>query len=254
MLACRLLGIRLGRAVVDPTGSGLVQVLPAVASRGASRHRYRSRNRCCLSARAVLAIPRREVGCMWGPVRQCPADVSWAGCVLPSRPSPRRGLSPPLSTLRDTTPHEMPVGSLPCLVPRLPRRAQEPLGLPTCFDASLPACHGLRTPADLPRLAIPVVRVLPSGAFKPSASATSLFDAVPALQGAQSPLRPTGCAVYASPILFAACTTTTPPWTQDSLRVGGYALPRQELAPCKRRQAFLGARTPRRRLQALDND
>src|SRR5439155_13081651 len=51
------------------------------------------------------------------------------------------------------------------------------------------------------------------------------FQAVPALQGARSPLRPTGYAVYASPILFVVSTTTTPPWTQDSLRVGGSPLP-----------------------------
>jgi hypothetical protein len=61
--------------------------------------------------------------------------------------------------------------SLPSWPRACTEREQEPLGLPKFFDASLPACHGLRTPADLHRLAIPVVRVLPSGAFKPSASA-----------------------------------------------------------------------------------
>ena len=45
----------------------------------------------------------------------------------------------------------------------LPAR-QEPLGRPKFFDASLPACHGLWTPADLPLLAVSEVRVLPSGA------------------------------------------------------------------------------------------
>ena len=48
-----------------------------------------------------------------------------------------------------------------------------------------------------------------------------LFEAVPALQGARSPLRPTGYSDYASSILFAVVDTTTPPWTQDSIRVGG---------------------------------
>src|SRR6266446_4999421 len=110
-------------------------------------------------------------------------------------------------------------------------RVQERLGLPKFFNASLPACHGLRTPADLHRLALTVVHVLPSGALKPSASAISLFEAVPALQGARSPLRPTGFSVYASPILFAACTTTTPPWAQDSIRVGGYPLPDRDFHP-----------------------
>ncbi len=41
---------------------------------------------------------------------------------------------------------------------------QELMGPPTFFDASLPACHGLRTPADLPVLAKTEVRVLPAGA------------------------------------------------------------------------------------------
>jgi hypothetical protein len=126
---------------------------------------------------------------------------------------------------------------LPCLRSCIPYTVacavQEPLGPPKCFDASLPACHGLRTPADLPFLAIPDGRVLPSGAFRPSASAMSLFEAVPALQGARSPLRPPGYSVYASPILFAASTTTTPPWTQDSLRVGGYPLPDRDFHPAR---------------------
>src|SRR5262245_2470451 len=64
---------------------------------------------------------------------------------------------------------------LPCLKSCIPYAiayaVQEPLGPPKFFDASLPACHGLRTPADLPLLASADGRVLPSGAFKPSASA-----------------------------------------------------------------------------------
>jgi len=51
---------------------------------------------------------------------------------------------------------------------------QERLGLPKFFDISLPACHGLRTPADLHNLAKSVALVLPSGAFKPSASAIAM--------------------------------------------------------------------------------
>jgi hypothetical protein len=50
---------------------------------------------------------------------------------------------------------------------------------------------------------------------------TRLVEAVPALQGARAPLRPPGFAVDASPTLFIVCLTTTPPWTQDALRVGG---------------------------------
>ena len=119
---------------------------------------------------------------------------------------------------------------------------QEPLGLPKFFDVSLPACHGLRTPADLPLLAKSDALVLPSGALKPSASATSHVEAVPALQGARSPLRPTGYSVYASPILFAVLPHDS---AMDArLDTGGWlALTRQGLSPCKRRQAYLGAMT-----------
>jgi len=53
-------------------------------------------------------------------------------------------------------------------------RSQERLGPPKFFHVSLPACHGLRTPADLPLLAKAEVRVLPSGALKPSASAIAM--------------------------------------------------------------------------------
>jgi hypothetical protein len=191
------------------------------------------------------------------PLHQGPAAVACAGCVLPSRPAPCRGLSPPPSTLRATTPPPQAVGC-PCdrtpppawawatagrrfqpwAVSGFPLRCRrscrpstdvfprpERLGLPTCCDASLPACHGLRTPAALHRLALPVGRVLPAGAFKPAASATSHGEAVPALQGARSPLRPPGYAVDASSLLFVVCTTTPPPWTPDALRVGGSPLP-----------------------------
>ena len=124
---------------------------------------------------------------------------------------------------------------LPCLRSYRPYtiifHRQERLGPPKFFDASLPACHGLRTPADLPLLAMSDGRVLPSGAFKPSASAASLFEAVPALQGTRLPLRPTGYSVYASSILFTALTA--PPWTQDSIRVGGSPLPDKDFHPAR---------------------
>ncbi len=57
---------------------------------------------------------------------------------------------------------------LPCLRSCRPDAAashrQERLGLPTCFAGSLPACHGLRTPADRPNLATSVALLVPSGA------------------------------------------------------------------------------------------
>ena len=84
------------------------------------------------------------------------------------------------------------------------------------------------------------------GSVKTLGIRNSLVEAVPALQGARSPLRPTGYSVYASPILFAVSSLTTPPWTQDSIRVGGYPLTRQGLSPCKRRQALAEAEAERK--------
>jgi hypothetical protein len=195
--------------------------------------------RASAQGQTLFAMARREVGsgCS-GPT--CPGCVSLPGCVLPSRPSPWGGLSPPRSPMRETTPRPHPVG-FPChrtsppawpvfshraevpawcrvrvapagpqeletLHRRVPR--QERLGPPTCCDVSLPACHGLRTPADLPLLARPDGHVWPAGACKPSASATSLCEAGPALQGPRLPLRPPGYAVDASSLL---CTALTAP-------------------------------------------
>src|SRR5215475_11638077 len=135
---------------------------------------------------------------------------------------------------------------LPCLRSCIPYAVacavQEPLGPPKFFDASLPACHGLRTPADRPYLAIPAGRVLPSGAFKPSASA----------KPCRSCTSTSGCAVTPAAyrilcLRFAHLVRRV--YHHDSamdarLDTGGWlALTRQGLAPCKRRQAFLGART-----------
>jgi hypothetical protein len=97
---------------------------------------------------------------------------------------------------------------LPCLKSCLPYivmgHGQERLGPPTCFDASLPACHGLRTPADLPILANTDALVLPAVCVQTRGGRTKrLCEAVPALQGARSPLRPPGFAVDAAPIVFA---------------------------------------------------
>ena len=103
---------------------------------------------------------------------------------------------------------------------------QERLGLPKCLCASLPACHGLRTPADLHILATTDALVLPSVCVNTLGVRTKrLFEAVPALQGARSPLRPPGCAVYASPLLCTVSALTTPPWPQDLRRVGGEPFP-----------------------------
>jgi len=136
---------------------------------------------------------------------------------------------------------------LPCLRSWRPYtnifHRQEHLGPPKFFDASLPACHDLRTPADLPLLALAEKPVWPSGAFKPSASAKPFRNCTSTA----------GCAVTpaASRIRcrrFAHLVRRV--YHHDSamgarLATGGWlALTRQGLSPCQRRQAFLGARTP----------
>ena len=70
------------------------------------------------------------------------------------------------------------------------------------------------------------------GACKPSASATRLFRSGPS---------PSGCAVTptASRMLcrrvahLVRRVTTTPPWTQDSLRVGGSLFPDRDFHPAR---------------------
>ena len=44
------------------------------------------------------------------PIRESPAQVSFAGCVLPSGPSPCTWLSHAQSTMPDKTPHAHPAG------------------------------------------------------------------------------------------------------------------------------------------------
>lgn len=57
------------------------------------------------------------------------------------------------------------------------------MGPPKCFDVSLPACHSLRTPADLHILAINGCFVLASGALKPWPSTTSAISKLFQLSG-----------------------------------------------------------------------
>jgi hypothetical protein len=114
-----------------------------------------------------------------------------------------------------------------------PSRSQERLGPPTFVNGSLPACHGRRTPADLHILALTDAAVWLAVCVKTLSVRTGPVQAVPALQGARSPLRPPGYAVDASSILFATRSLTTPPWTQDSIRVGGYPLPHRDFHPAR---------------------
>ena len=71
------------------------------------------------------------------------------------------------------------------------------MGFPEFYDASLLACHGLMTPVDLHILAKTDASVLPSVHVKTLGVRNCNFEAVPALQGSRSPLRPTRFSAYA---------------------------------------------------------
>ena len=104
-------------------------------------------------------------------------------------------------------------------------RIQEPLGPPKCFDVSLPACHGLRTPADLHILA------------KNGCSCGAFGVRYNPRRPQQAPFRsgpsPSGCALTPAAYRLRCRrfthlvhrVSTAPPWTHDALRVGGSPLP-----------------------------
>ena len=80
------------------------------------------------------------------------------------------------------------------------------MGLPEFYGVSLPACHGLMTPADLHILAKTDASVLSSVNAKTLDVRNCYFEAVPALQGAHSPLRPT----ESLPTLNPSCSLLPP--------------------------------------------
>jgi hypothetical protein len=210
-----------------------------------------------------------------GPVRPCPADVSCAGCVLPSRPSPWSGLSPPLRTLRDTTP--------PRHAARFPSDRTPPPPCPGCRrGAEVPAGCGLRVspavPQELSTVRRRLVRAGASGASQVLRRLSSCMP-WPEDSGGPAPPRHDGGARVACGSVktlgvrntpFRRCPSTsgcavTPTASRirgrrfvplvrrvydhvsamDARRdTGGWlALTRQGLSPCKRRQACLGAIT-----------
>jgi hypothetical protein len=97
---------------------------------------------------------------------------------------------------------------------------REPQGLPEFSDVSLPACRGLRTPADLRILANPDALVLPSVYVNTLGIRNKLISKL--YQHFRVRVTPTA---YRILCLCFACLvrglSTTPPQTQDSIRVGG---------------------------------
>ena len=183
----------------------------------------------------------------YNPVQRCLVRVSFAGYVLPSGPSPCSWLSHDLSTMPDKTPRWhaamtcLPSISIP---PETLRLLHSPVsGFPLlCLNISLSYLHASSCwePVGASRVLRLISSCMPrpvdsdgsphprqSGCFcvafggplNPRHPQKLNLEAVPALQGARPPLRPTGFSVYASPALFAV--PSAPPRTQDSIRVGG---------------------------------
>jgi hypothetical protein len=172
------------------------------------------------------------------PVRPCPAEVACAGCVLPSRPSPCSGLSPPPSTMRDKIPPPHVVG-FPC----------DSTPPPPCRPGTQGASQVLR------RLSSCMPRPEDSGGPappRPYGGARVAFGSVQTLGVRNKPCRSytstSGCAV--TPAVYRILCLRFAPLVRQAycpgsamdarLDTGGWlALTRQGLSPCKRRQAFL---------------
>ena len=100
-------------------------------------------------------------------------------------------------------------------------RCQETMGPPEFSDISLPACHGLRTPADLHILAKTDASVLPSVNVKTLGIREKLISKL--CQHFRERDLPCGLQDSLS-TLHLSCSPTsmlTPPQVQDSIRVDG---------------------------------
>jgi hypothetical protein len=119
----------------------------------------------------------------------------------------------------------------------LPSR-REPLGLPEFYDASLPACHGLRTPADLHTLANAGVSVLPSAYVKTLGVRNKLTSKL--YQHFRVRVTPTAYRILC--LRFARFVRRSFNSATDArLDTGGWlAVARRGLSPRKIRRALLG--------------
>jgi hypothetical protein len=202
----RVRGRLLRRAVIDPTGSDRVQVLPA----GAEQVRRQAPSplpppvglvRACWvgeppqggwrmwdrSARVRQTFPGRAAACrpvlphVVGVPHRCGLGVirhpirlrrAFPGTGLRRLPVP---WAPVARRFQQWSGSGLPLRGLRSWRPAAQVcHGQERLGLPTFCDRSRPACHGLRTPAALLNLATSVALLWPAGAFTPSASAMAM--------------------------------------------------------------------------------
>jgi len=116
------------------------------------------------------------------------------------------------------------------------------MGPPKFFDASLPACHSLRTPADLHILAIDGCFVWASGTLKPWPSATRISKLY---QLSGHAVAPTAYRILCVRFTYFVRQLEPPDSAAGAtLDTGGWlALARPGLSPSKMRQACLGAIT-----------
>src|SRR3970040_2680004 len=116
------------------------------------------------------------------------------------------------------------------------------MGPPKFFDASLPACHNLRTPADIHTLTLTDVSCWLRCTLKPSPSAIRISKLY---QLSGHTVSPTAyrilCVRFTS---FVRQHNTSGSAVSATLDTGGWlALSRPGLSPGKMRQAYLGAIT-----------
>ena len=117
------------------------------------------------------------------------------------------------------------------------------MGPPKFFDASLPACHNLRTPADIHTLTLTDVSCWLRCTLKPSPSAIRISKLY---QLSGHAVAPTAYRILC--VRFTSFVRHQPPGSAvgATLDTGGWlALSRPGLSPGKMRQAYLGAVTPK---------
>ena len=200
-----------------------------------------ARGAACRLSPGRLSPAGRWAGVL--PILRCPAPVSWAGGVLPSRPSPGPWLSHARRPRLDTTPPRQTAAFPVHRAPHLPASK--------CHTVvSVPAASWVRVSPAVPEALLTLLPPFPPtgtdgashvrrrlaaclprpeasggpspprprggscGAFgareHPRRPPPAHVEAVPARQGARSPLRPAGCSVDASPVVFATCCCLRP--------------------------------------------
>ena len=191
----------------------------------------------------VHGFPMRRVLCLIRhPIRMRPASMTACLALSLSDLSTRAQ-----SGFQDLLPYV----SL-TLTASKPNPDQELLGLPGFSSVSLPACHGLWTPADLHTLANPDASVLPSVYVKTLGIRNKLISKL--YQHFRAHGRPYGLqdslSTLTSPIVHGLPHSSL----RSRLDTGGWlTLSRRGLPPHKIRRAYPGAMTikPSRRLERL---